>query len=497
VDQDSVATTTGEGRNGGAAPDGRVDGLMHPRRQSDWTGQGSADQDAAASAYRAALDVATATLTAYDGGTASHSDDVVTLCLALAEQLGVHNRERAYLLAAAELHDIGKVGVPPRILSKPAALEPDEWRMVREHTLTGERILGAVPELAEVARIVRHCHERWDGGGYPDGLAGEQIPLCARIVFCADAFHAIRGDRPYRSGRSARAALAEVQKHAGTQFDPGVVEALATVAAHLGERRGRGLSVHLGGRRSQRLAVLLLTLAVGGGAMAATGIWDRSKGRASPEDTPGGQSTQPGAPADARGSTRDASSARVRANRPEGDRRWARKKSGGALERSSGPREGFRGRRPSRGRREPPGQPPRSGPQSGFVAPPRRPTGPVTPRTGPAPEPPPAPPPRRAPKPELPRLPRLPLPAVPAVPAPPVPVPPVQVPPVVPKPPAVPAPSVRPPPSAVPRGTALPAVFRASAFASTRHHGKGASEHREGRRGTHFQGRGGHRGRRR
>ncbi len=88
-----------------------------------------------------------------------------------------------------------------------------------------------MPELREVARIVRHCHERWDGEGYPDGLRGEQIPLSARIVFCADAYHAIRGDRPYRRGRSARAALAEVKKHSGTQFDPEVVSALAHVAA--------------------------------------------------------------------------------------------------------------------------------------------------------------------------------------------------------------------------------------------------------------------------
>ncbi len=103
---------------------------------------------------------------------------------------------------------------------------------MREHTVTGHRILTAVPELAAVARIVRHCHERWDGQGYPDGLAGEQIPLAARIVFCADAYHAIRGDRPYRRGRSSQAALSEVNKHRGTQFDPAVVAALRKVAEH-------------------------------------------------------------------------------------------------------------------------------------------------------------------------------------------------------------------------------------------------------------------------
>jgi len=311
VDRDSVAARFDDGQNGVASPDGYDNGLVPLRRQSDWTGQRRPDDDAAASAYRAALDVATATLAAYDGGTASHSDDVVTLCLALAEELGVRDRERAYLLAAAELHDIGKVAVAPEILSKPAALDSDEWKVVREHTVTGERILGAVPELAEVARIVRHCHERWDGGGYPDGLAGERIPLGARIVFCADAFHAIRGDRPYRRGRSARAALAEVQQHAGTQFDPAVVTALAAVAARLGERRRRGLTVIMGGRRSQRLAALLLTLAIGGGALAATGVWGPPKGKASTESEHREKPAHPsgGAEPRAAGAARDASSA--------------------------------------------------------------------------------------------------------------------------------------------------------------------------------------------
>ncbi len=152
-------------------------------------------------------------LVAYDGSTAAHSAAVVTLCLVLAEELGIEERDRAYLLAAAELHDIGKVAVPPGILAKPAPLDDAEWKVVREHAVTGHRILTAVPELAAVARIVRHCHERWDGQGYPDGLAGEQIPLAAGIVFCADAYHAIRGDRPYRRGRSSQAALSEVNKH--------------------------------------------------------------------------------------------------------------------------------------------------------------------------------------------------------------------------------------------------------------------------------------------
>jgi len=202
---------TGGYRHGETTPSSGVDGVIHLRRRTDWTGDPRAGDEAAASAYQAALNVATATLAAHDGGTASHSDDVVTLCLALAEELGIEGRDRAYLLAAAELHDIGKVGVPAQILSKPGPLDTSEWDVVRGHTVTGERILGSAPELAEVARIVRHCHERWDGGGYPDSLAGEEIPLAARVVFCADAYHAIRtigptgpGDRRARRWRRSK-----------------------------------------------------------------------------------------------------------------------------------------------------------------------------------------------------------------------------------------------------------------------------------------------------
>ncbi|MDQ3870520.1 MAG: HD-GYP domain-containing protein, partial [Chloroflexota bacterium] len=258
----------------GLAPRSSHDGVVHLRRRSDWSGAARTEDEASWAAYRAALNVATATLTAYDGGTASHSDDVVTLCLVMAAELGVEARGRAYLLAAAELHDIGKIGIPPEILSKPAPLNDEEWELVRRHTVTGEEILGSVPELAEVARIVRHSHERWDGGGYPDGLAGERIPLASRIVFCADAFHAIRGDRPYRGGRCAREAMAEVEANSGTQFDPRVVDALAAAAEQTRGRR-RGLPAMLvGPGRSQRLVALLAALAIGGGALAATGRWD-------------------------------------------------------------------------------------------------------------------------------------------------------------------------------------------------------------------------------
>jgi hypothetical protein len=130
--------------------------------------------------------------------------------------------------------------------------------VIREHTVIGERILRSVPEMAEVATIVRHSHEHWDGSGYPDGLAGEQIPLASRVILCADAYHAIRSDRPYRAGRSAGEAMAEVRRSSGTNFDPEVVRALERVAADV--RRG-GLGVAL--PRRKRLVALLATLAIG------------------------------------------------------------------------------------------------------------------------------------------------------------------------------------------------------------------------------------------
>jgi HD-GYP domain-containing protein (c-di-GMP phosphodiesterase class II) len=126
---------------------------------------------------------------------------------------------------AAELHDVGKVAIPDAILEKPDALDATEWEFMRQHTILGERILSAAPALRPVARIVRASHERWDGGGYPDGLAGESIPLAARIVAVCDAFEAITSDRCYRKAQSLEVARAELLREAGRQFDPAVVEA--------------------------------------------------------------------------------------------------------------------------------------------------------------------------------------------------------------------------------------------------------------------------------
>jgi HD-GYP domain-containing protein (c-di-GMP phosphodiesterase class II) len=139
---------------------------------------------------------------------------------------------------AAELHDVGKVAIPDAILNKPGPLNEDEWAFMRRHTLIGERIVAAAPALCGVAKLVRASHERWDGGGYPDGIAGENIPLGARIVAVCDAYDAIVADRPYRGARSSAAALAELRRCAGTQFDPAVVEAFAAALADVEGDRG-------------------------------------------------------------------------------------------------------------------------------------------------------------------------------------------------------------------------------------------------------------------
>jgi two-component system cell cycle response regulator len=130
---------------------------------------------------------------------------------------------------AARLHDIGKLGIPDAILSKPGPLDADEWEFMRRHTLIGQRIVAAAPGLRPVAGLVRSSHERFDGGGYPDGLAGDEIPLGARIIAVCDAFDAMTSERSYQGARSAAEAIAELERCAGAQFDPDVVRAFAAV----------------------------------------------------------------------------------------------------------------------------------------------------------------------------------------------------------------------------------------------------------------------------
>jgi diguanylate cyclase (GGDEF)-like protein len=161
----------------------------------------------------------------HDGELHEHVEDVADLVGAVGRELGLDEAELLEVRRAAALHDIGKVAIPDAILHAPRKLTEDEWAYMRQHTIIGERIIGAAPELAGVAAIVRSSHERWDGGGYPDRLAGDDIPLGARIVAVCDTYDAIVTDRAYRKAQSPEAALAELQRCAGTQFDPEIVAA--------------------------------------------------------------------------------------------------------------------------------------------------------------------------------------------------------------------------------------------------------------------------------
>ena len=165
-----------------------------------------------------------------DEGTGAHSRDVVSLVLGVAKRIGLGNRERRKAEFAALLHDVGKVRVPKQIINKPGPLTEDEWAIMCQHTIWGEQMLTAVGGiLGEIGAIVRSCHERYDGQGYPDALSGEKIPLIARIIFACDAFSAMTTNRSYRKARSAAEAIAELNQHAGTQFDPVVIKLLVEI----------------------------------------------------------------------------------------------------------------------------------------------------------------------------------------------------------------------------------------------------------------------------
>ena len=165
-----------------------------------------------------------------DEYTAQHSRSVVDLVNAVADELGIAPDERQELEFAAMLHDVGKISIPKEILHKPAALTAQEFEVIRHHTIEGQFMLDRVGGLlGRVGEVVRSCHERWDGFGYPDGLSGEEIPIAARIVFACDAYNAMTTDRPYRQAMSREAAVAELVANTGAQFDPKIVDALTTV----------------------------------------------------------------------------------------------------------------------------------------------------------------------------------------------------------------------------------------------------------------------------
>ena len=179
----------------------------------------------------ATVDVLAGTLGLRDGHTGEHSDRVVGLAHRIGERLGLGRRELRDLGYAARLHDIGKVGVPDLVLHKPGPLDDEERELIKGHSVWGADLVGRIPGLEDVARIVRHHHERYDGFGYPDKLAGRDIPLASRILTVADAYVAMTEDRPYRQARPRFEVDHEFRDFSGKQFDPYVVEALREVVS--------------------------------------------------------------------------------------------------------------------------------------------------------------------------------------------------------------------------------------------------------------------------
>lgn len=161
-----------------------------------------------------------------DAYTADHANEVAELAVRVGERLGIGGAELDRLRYGALLHDVGKIGVPGEILRKPGPLSAEERARMDEHTAIGARMLERIPFLAPVAPLVRSAHERFDGGGYPDGLAGVEIPPGAMVIATCDAFHAMTSNRSYRQAMSEAEAIAELEANAGTQFDPLVVAAL-------------------------------------------------------------------------------------------------------------------------------------------------------------------------------------------------------------------------------------------------------------------------------
>jgi diguanylate cyclase (GGDEF)-like protein len=174
----------------------------------------------------AAVQALAAAIEARDNYTHDHSEQVVSLATDVARLLGLSPSEQDTVRHGALLHDVGKLAIPNEILHKPGPLNDAEWRVMAEHPVIGERILRRTPQLGHLAPVVRHEHERWDGNGYPDGLAGTEIPIASRIILACDAYNAMITTRPYREAMSAEDAVAELRDKSGTQFDPQVVAAL-------------------------------------------------------------------------------------------------------------------------------------------------------------------------------------------------------------------------------------------------------------------------------
>lgn len=206
-----------------------------------------------AARYQAVVVALTSALDATGDFSGRRAAEASNLAQEVGRRLGLSAEELELIAHVAMLHDVGKLGVPHNVLTKPGPLDSREWALIREHPVIGERILSAIPGFSDVARGIRHQHERWDGNGYPDGLAGEQIPIASRIVLACQAWHAMTSDRPYRPAMQSTDALRELRDGAGSQFDPRVAQALPEIlgddapppAWSLSEERDRELAGQL------------------------------------------------------------------------------------------------------------------------------------------------------------------------------------------------------------------------------------------------------------
>jgi diguanylate cyclase (GGDEF)-like protein len=206
--------------------------LLAKRAGKNRVAVASADVDRELAALQAsegspgAVQALAAAIAERDSYTQEHTQEVVHLVRGVAHVLGLDSTQVERIANAAMLHDVGKLAVPHGILHKPGPLTPDEWQVMAEHPVAGERILQRVPALAALASTVRHEHEHWDGSGYPDGLAGQRIPIGSRIILACDAFHAMITDRPYRAAMAREEACETIRSGAGNVYDPEVVAAL-------------------------------------------------------------------------------------------------------------------------------------------------------------------------------------------------------------------------------------------------------------------------------
>jgi diguanylate cyclase (GGDEF)-like protein/PAS domain S-box-containing protein len=211
-------------------------------READRRMYARKNSDSRSSAGRQSADVLLRILSERSPSLGVHLDEVTALCDAIAQRMAMPEADRSPLLQAASLHDVGKAAIPDDILNKPGPLNDEEWAFMRRHTLIGERILSAAPALSRAAKLVRWSHERFDGEGYPDKLAGKSIPLASRIIAVCDAYDAMVSDRPYKDPTPPHQARSELRRCAGQQFDPDVVEVFCAV---LEERERAAASAHV------------------------------------------------------------------------------------------------------------------------------------------------------------------------------------------------------------------------------------------------------------